>query len=136
MRVAVGDSGLFCSCQNQQTREIISARKTCLLVFVEQQGLAVTYVQMDLTLKGSFSIKVFEFEFEFTQTQQQRPGLPTVTLTWHACNTRYINSTSGTSSFVGGHVTSWFVDAVNNSGSSLLHKVQISRRWACSFSCL
>ena len=28
-----------------------------------------------------------------TQTQKQRPESPTVTLTWHACNTRRINST-------------------------------------------
>ena len=32
--------------------------------------------------------------------QQQRPESPTVTLTWHACNTRYINSTRGTSFFI------------------------------------
>ena len=36
-------------------------------MFVEQQGLAVREVQMDLTLL-SLSIKVFEFEFEFSPT--------------------------------------------------------------------
>ena len=62
--------------QDQHARELIISS---LVYFC--------YVYRALILSGSICT---------TQIKQQRPESPTVTFTWHACNTRYINSTRGT----------------------------------------